>query len=79
MTWREGDAGRRLERDAEFIRKDVQRDELKFHRDLRMLEAYLRFDLQRWQDRQPLYRERIGEILRGKPEQIEPSAIVMFL
>jgi hypothetical protein len=38
----------------------------------------LRDDVERWQQRQPLYWKEFGRILRGRPEEIEPNAIVMF-
>ncbi len=38
----------------------------------------LRDDVQRWQQRQPLYWKEIGRILRGRREEIEPNAIIMF-
>ena len=44
-----------------------------------LVHEYFERDFQRWEDRQPAYRSAIERlILRGKPENIEPTAIILF-
>jgi hypothetical protein len=72
-------ASQRLHYTDQVIRESIQQDVLNTGRDARALKAYLDFDVQRFRDRQREYRDTINEGLWGKPEEIEPSAIFMFL
>jgi len=76
---REQPAPQRLRADAEFMRNNIDRDARLLDRDVRAFRAYLEYDLRRFQERQPEYRRKIDEILRGQPEHIERTAIIMFL
>ena len=78
LTHRERIGVQRLQRAADFIREDVNRDKREFRRDLRALKAHLEVDLRRWQERQGSYREKLGEIFGGRPENIEPT-VILFL
>ena len=43
------------------------------------VENQVKRSFRRWQDRQPYYRKGIDRfLLRGKPENIEPTAIILF-
>jgi hypothetical protein len=46
--------------------------------DAREVRRLLRDDVDRWQQRQPLYWKETGRILWGQPDQIERNAITMF-
>lgn len=76
---REQTAPARLGRDFDYIGSGIRRDAELLDRDLHGLQRYIEFDLHRWQERQDDYLRHTGGILRGKPEQIERTAIVLFL
>jgi hypothetical protein len=42
------------------------------------IDAQRRRDWQRWIERQPVYREHLIEVFGGKPDGVEPSAIILF-
>jgi hypothetical protein len=42
------------------------------------IDAQRRRDWQRWIERQPVYREQLIEVFGGKPDGVEPSAIILF-
>ena len=68
----------RLRHDAEFISTDLKRQAAAFERDTREAERLGQRDLQRFHDRQRLYRDTTGRILWGKPQQIEPEVPILF-
>lgn len=68
---READRQGRLERTAEFIRKDIAADAQQLRRDFRQIEAWLRRDLERWRDRQSRYEV---ESQRNAPEVASKNA-----
>ncbi len=78
LAHRERIGGQRLQRAAEFVRRDLQRDGAELERDLRALRAYLEDDLRRWQERQNERNRKLREIFGGKPENIELT-LIMFL
>ncbi|MCH7872923.1 MAG: hypothetical protein IID33_14610, partial [Planctomycetes bacterium] len=44
-----------------------------------LVHDYVDRDFRRWEERQPAYRSTFERlILRGKPENIEPTAIILF-
>jgi hypothetical protein len=59
---------RGLQRDAEMSRANI--DEIKL---------YWQSEWQQWRECEPVYRDRVNRVLRGKPERIEPNAIILFL
>jgi hypothetical protein len=79
ITDREAENPQRLTRAAEFIRDDLHRHATAFEHDLHGVAAYLERDLRRWQESQPTYWRETGRLLRGKPETIERTAIILFL
>jgi hypothetical protein len=79
LAYREVLAGKRLQHSAEFIRQDVQHDARQLDHDLRVLQGYLEFDLRRFSERQRVYLEKTGQMLWGKPQNVERAAIVLFL
>ncbi|HUU99113.1 MAG TPA: hypothetical protein VM487_25550 [Phycisphaerae bacterium] len=79
ITDREAQSPQRLARAAEFTRDDLRRHAIAFERDLHGVAAYLERDLRRWQESQPTYWRETGRLLRGKPETIERTAIILFL
>jgi len=46
--------------------------------DAREARRLLRDDVDRWQQRQPLYWKEVGRILWGRPDEIERNAIIML-
>ena len=68
----------RLRRAAEFIAADLNRQAVAFERNAREAERLAERDVQRFQDRQPLYRDTAGRILWGKPQQIPPEIPILF-
>ncbi|MBU0639055.1 MAG: hypothetical protein KKB50_09340 [Planctomycetes bacterium] len=83
-TWetyvaREADSPPHLHRADRYIRQRLSRDARAAERDFRQVEVYLERDLRRWRERQPIYRNKAAELLRGKPETIEHTAIHLFL
>lgn len=76
---REAESPQRLTRAAEFIGDNLRRHATAFERDLHGVAAYLERDLRRWQESQSTYWRETGRILRGKPETIERTAIILFL
>ena len=78
LSGREQEAPQRLQRDLAWIRDDIARHNQMFERDLRQLQADFEFDVRRWNQQQEAYRQKIWDILRGKPQQI-PDALLLFL
>jgi hypothetical protein len=78
LMYREKQSPERLKRDLEFLKRDEQRHEEMFARDLRQIQARYEYDVKRWQDRQDDYARKIAEMLRGKPENLERNAIILF-
>jgi len=78
LSRREQEAPQRLQRDIAWIRDDIARHNKMFERDLRQLQADFEFDVRRWNQRQETYRQKIWDILRGKPENL-PDALLLFL
>jgi hypothetical protein len=68
----------RLKRDFEFIKQDEQTHREMFARDLCQIQARFDYDVQRWQERQCDYLRYFEEMLRGEPESLESTAIILF-
>jgi hypothetical protein len=75
---REARSARNLEFAAGWIDERIRHDQEALERDLKWLGDELEDEFRRFEHNQPLYRDRIAEILRGKPEEIERTAIKMF-
>ncbi|MBP9025871.1 MAG: hypothetical protein KBH81_06980 [Phycisphaerae bacterium] len=78
LAWRECEAPERLQRDFEFIKQNEQAHAEMFARDLRYIQDWFEYDVRRWRERQDDYWAKIAEILRGKPEKLEDTAIILF-
>jgi hypothetical protein len=79
LAYRETHAGERLHRTDEYVRDNWQRDVANTRRDASAVRAYIEFDVQRFEERQSLYRDEALEILYGKPQNLRPMVILMFL
>jgi hypothetical protein len=78
LAYRECVAPERLKRDFEFIKQDEQTHREMFARDLCQIQARFDYDVQRWQERQCDYLRYFEEMLRGEPESLESTAIILF-
>ncbi len=67
-----------IHRDLQYIRDRLQLDAVRTERNFVELDRWIQRDVDRWIDRQPVYRREIERILRGKPERIEPTAVWLF-
>lgn len=67
-----------LDRDWRYIQDRLELDAARTDRDLAELDSMIRRDIDRWNARQPVYLREAERILRGKPENIEPTAIWLF-
>ncbi|MBW7906324.1 MAG: hypothetical protein LC135_04415 [Phycisphaerae bacterium] len=76
---RESESPGNLRKAAQFIADDLRRDADSTTANVGEIEDYLRRDLQRWIDRQDDYLREAGRILRGQPETIERTAVILFL
>lgn len=63
----------------EFIDKDTRGSARRLEANVQALNERLEFENERWRENQSLYREKAAEIFGGKPENIEPAAIILFL
>ena len=79
LAKREQKSPQRLAHAADFVDRDVRKDADALGRDFARVKAYLDRDLRRWQERQPEYWDKTERILRGKPETIERTAILLFI
>jgi hypothetical protein len=79
LAWREVHSGDRLRHDVEFVGQDMRHDVQQLQYDAQMLQTYLQYDLRRFGERQEMYRGKVEEIIRGEPEQLGPTLIIMFL
>ncbi len=78
LAERERKSPERLQHDFEYIKREESKREQLFARDLAQAKAYIDFDIRRWQERQDDYAKEIWEQLRGKPENLERNAIILF-
>ena len=86
LTWvldtlieEEQSAGQRLERAGEFVQEDLEHDQQRSAQNVQALRAYFEFDLRHWDERQRQIGEDALERFSGTPEDIERTAIVLFL
>lgn len=79
-TWAQTEQSRpsRLARTAQHGVWYFQHQAEELDRNLSGAARYLERDLRRWRDRQRVYREKALDLLYGKPERIEPNAIILF-
>ena len=68
----------RLQTSLDFIPSALARDANKLQRSGDYAKFWWDRQLQRFQERQPVYRDEAGRILWGKPQRIEHDAIIMF-
>jgi phage tail tape-measure protein len=67
-----------LARGGAYARKTLERDAKRLERDARGLGRYLRRDLRRWHENSPRRRRQLERLLRGNPDKIERTAVIMF-
>ncbi len=68
----------KLQRDFQFIGKELEERRQKFDRSIQGAGETLAHDVKRFEARQEDYRREIWRILWGRPETIEKTAIDMF-
>jgi hypothetical protein len=68
----------RLERTLREIDRDLRRAAAASRTNIAEIDVYHRDRWQRWSERQPVYQYETRRILGGKPERIEPNAIILF-
>jgi len=68
----------RLEEDAAYIRDDLALHAQRTAENAGKVGRFFADDVERWRTRQPDYRAEIDRILRGKPENFEWTAIILF-
>ncbi len=78
IAQREAAAVDRLEYSAAFIEKDLREYNARLARDWRMALLMWQSEVTRWQERQPLYRDKAAEVFRGNPEQIDRMAVYFW-
>ncbi len=63
-----------------LAREDIERDrDADLPSNVKLLSDRLDDDIERFEERQPRYRKDTLDVLRGKPETIEETAIKLFL
>jgi hypothetical protein len=79
-VWSESEGMRpdRLERDLAFIRQDTELRETRLTRDAQWFVDWQRRAVERFRGRGPVYLDKAGKILWGKPENVERHAITLF-
>ncbi len=80
-TWSESEAGRpsRARRTGARIPDNLELHAKRLDLMIQRVRAWQVRDWEQWQERQPAYRHEIERRIHGKPEQIEPVAILLFL
>lgn len=68
----------RLDRTLREIDRDLRRAAAASRTNIAEMDVYHRARWQRWSERQPVYRDATRRILGGKPERIQPNAIILF-
>ncbi len=68
----------RMERAGRFIQDSETRHAAQLARTGRHVEFWFNRDVERVQQRAPQYRDKLGQILWGQPEDIEYPAIILF-
>ncbi len=79
LAWRGVHSGERLKHDVDFVGQDVRHDAQQLGYDAQMLNQYLQDDLRQFEQRQPEYLKKTGEIFGGQPERLGDTLIIMFL
>lgn len=74
----EAEAPERMNRTLAAVDEKHRADVLATDENGRKIDGWLEFDRRRWDERQPEYRRHIENQLNGKPESIEPNAILLF-
>jgi hypothetical protein len=79
-TWAKSEQGRpaRLQRSLDFVPYVVQRDATRLKTAGEWFVDWQRRDIKRFQDRGPVYLDKTGHVLWGKPEEIEQRVIMFF-
>ncbi len=68
----------RMRRTWGVIEHNTEVDYQRIRYDADYYGAFLRADVQRWRQRQPAYRAVFERVMAGKPQRIEPNAIILF-
>ncbi|MBK8913219.1 MAG: hypothetical protein IPM64_01225 [Phycisphaerales bacterium] len=79
-VWKRGeaDAPRRVDRTLGVAGQQLDRDVQKTEAAPARIGGWIDFDTQRWMNNQPVYRRHIENQLHGKPDEVEPHAIILF-
>jgi hypothetical protein len=79
-TWAKTEQGRptHLKRSLDLVPVVVQRDATRLKTASEWFLDWQRRDINRFLDRRPVYLDKTGRVLWGKPDGIEPSAILFF-
>ena len=67
-----------LERTIDVVRARAARSFQASRANADECERYWRRNWERWTERLPVYEQRAGEILGGKPGRIERNAVILF-
>jgi hypothetical protein len=68
----------RLERAGKFIQDDLALHDARLKRAAQWFVDWQKRDVQRFEERGPVYLDKTGKILWGKPERVEDNAITLF-
>jgi hypothetical protein len=79
-TWAKSEQGRpaHLQRSLDFVPYVVQRDATRLKAAGEWFIDWQGREIKRFQDRGPVYLDKTGRVLWGKPEGVEPSVIMFF-
>lgn len=69
----------RLARTTAMIKERAETDVHNTQRNFRNIQFYIDRDLNRWPENQQRYQRWLGDVFEGKPENIEPVIVFMFL
>lgn len=79
-TWAKSEKARpaRLARDLDYIPMSLKRSEASFEEMVERLGRLGKRDVDRWRDRQPVYREKAAKLLWGHPDAIAANAATLL-
>jgi hypothetical protein len=79
-TWAKSEQGRpaHLKRSLDFVPYVVRRDTTRLKAAGEWFVDWQGREIKRFQDRGPVYLDKTGRVLWGKPEGVEPSVIMFF-
>lgn len=80
-VWLESEQGRPylLGRDLFYVGEMIRQDVERLDYNSRLIGHRLEFDFKRFEERMPAYEKTAEDLIRLKPEAIEPTAIILFI